>query len=83
MLVVIALLGRSTWGAYEKNQISATARRAAEADLAELEARKQAMEQSIKAFQSEGGIEKAIRQKFQVVKPGEEMIVVVPEKPPK
>ncbi len=52
---------------------------ALEKQLKELTERKKELEASIKSLETDAGIEKEIRSKFQVQKPGEKTVVIVEE----
>jgi cell division protein FtsB len=77
MVVLTVLLGRSTWGIYQKHKISSEKRGEALEQLEELQERKEGLERELERLNTERGLEEEIRTKFQVSKPGEETIVLV------
>ena len=79
LVILVGILGHAAFSAYQKRNISASARQSVANEVSDLEARQASMQESITRLRSPDGIDTEIREKFQVVKPGEEMIVVVPE----
>ncbi len=77
--VLVLLFLRSTWSVYEKKQESEKLRNITEANVIELSTRNQDLETKIDRFQTEIGVEEEIRSKFNVAKPGENIVVVVPQ----
>lgn len=77
LLVIIFFLGRAAFGAYQKYNLARVALSAALAKVAELEARKEFIGSEIERFKNERGIEGELRRKFDVAKPGEEVIVII------
>ena len=75
-LIMALVLGRAAYGAYHKRVISASARVSLERELSDLEIRQDSIKKDISRLESPDGIDNELRAKFQVVKPGEEMIVV-------
>ena len=77
-LFIIALLfAKATWSVYQKKLESERNEKKAAAELADLEKRQQGLSVDINRLQTKTGVEKEIRDKFSVVKPGENMIVIV------
>lgn len=60
-----------------KNRETAIAKEAARNELQSLEERQKKLEQDIKGLSTDKGIEKNIRQQFQVAKDGEGVVVIV------
>lgn len=54
-------------------------RRIAEAELAELAARRESLAADIERLETDDGLEEAIREKFRVVKEGEGIVVIIDE----
>ena len=78
-LIILILLARATWSAYAKYSFSDDKRKEAERSLDTLLARKSALTADIINLRTPRGIERAIRSKFEVVLPGEEVFVIVDE----
>ncbi len=77
LLIIIILLIKGTWGVYLKEQESRGNAAMVKVELVNLEERKALLEIETKKLKSQEGIEEAIRKKFQVSKPGENVLVVV------
>jgi cell division protein FtsB len=75
--VLIAALSPSLWNVYRKARGSNDNLKMAEAELAKLQNRQAALLKSIGELKTSRGIEAEVREKFSVVKLGEEVIVVV------
>jgi len=79
MLIPVGFVGFAAHNAYEA-QVAATERRAELSDdLAALLVRTQALEEDIEALSDEHGIERALRQRYEVAREGEEVIVLIEE----
>lgn len=85
-LVILAILllvvVRGVWGVYNDAKITEENEFIAQQELQELEERKQRIGAEIEELNSASGVEKEIRNKFSVVKEGEEMIMILDEKNP-
>jgi cell division protein FtsB len=77
LLLIIAWLLKSVWGVYEKQQYTKGNLEKTNADLAELKGREQMLSSEIEWLKTESGTEAEIRDKYGLVKPGEEVIVIV------
>lgn len=81
-LLVLAFLlytvGSATWRVYVKGQDARIAHMNAEQSLRELEMRKADVEGRLEKLGTEDGFEAEVRNRYQLAKPGEEVIVVVP-----
>ncbi len=77
LVVLVALLGRGVWGIYSKQLIAVENRFEAERELAALAAREQFLESEVNKLTTENGIALEIREKYNVRKPGEEVVVIV------
>lgn len=83
VLVLIALwLISLIWGLAGKAQIAIREARAARTQYAALEERRNTLQTNIAALDTPRGKDAAIRTAFDVAKPGEEVIVVVPPEAP-
>ncbi|HBM45587.1 MAG: hypothetical protein UT05_C0005G0017 [Parcubacteria group bacterium GW2011_GWF2_38_76] len=77
LLVATILLLKSVWGVYKKDSMARINMKEAEITLANLEKKKVGLEKEIAKLNTERGIEEELRRRFQVVKPGEQVLVVV------
>ncbi|MFA7252879.1 MAG: septum formation initiator family protein [Candidatus Paceibacterota bacterium] len=75
--LIIILLINSVWGVYKKRAISKENLDKAQASLDNLQAREETLSNEIERLKSTAGVEEEIREKFGLVKPGEEVIIVV------
>ena len=80
MVVLVAMLIPGVYGIYLKVNESKKDRVTAERELADLEKRKQMLEEKVERSKTDRGLEEQIREKFNVAKEGESVIVLV-EKP--
>lgn len=82
-LVLLVLAGLCTWLAisvYERYSIEremAERRLAAEADVAAMQARKEALAERVQYLSHERGIEAEMRRNFDIAKPGEEVVIIL------
>ena len=81
LLIVLVLiwLAHAVLGISQKRSIALQGREAAESELNVLRNRKQVLEDDIARLSSPDGKEVEIRSKFQVAKPGEEVIIIIDE----
>ena len=79
LLIIMILLMRGVYTLYERNRESALMRNDAEIRLKELNDRKQMVSGEIVKLNNSEGVEEEIREKFNVVKPGEKVVIIVPE----
>ena len=77
LFILAILFAKATWNVYQKKLESKRNEEKAAAELADLEKRQQALSTDINRLQTKTGVEKEIRDKYSVVKPGEKMIVIV------
>lgn len=77
LLVVIFLLTRGVIGVYEKEKSTKIDLQHLESQKADLENRYDAISKQANTLQTEAGLETAIREKFDVAKKGEGVIVIV------
>ena len=80
-LILLCLLAvvflRATWNVYEKEKMSRGYVSQAQAQLDKLSAQKENLSASVAALGTNQGVEAEIRRKFQVVKNGEQIAVIV------
>jgi cell division protein FtsB len=79
LLFLAGAMGRSVWGVYGKSREAYGHRGTAQRQLDELQARAAFLETELAQLETDEGVEALIREKFPVVKPGEEVIVVTDE----
>jgi cell division protein FtsB len=77
LAIVLIMLSLATWSVYQRERIAESEARAAAAEHAELAARKAALEANLNALEAPRGVEAAIRERYPVVRPGEEVITLV------
>lgn len=77
LLIIAIFLLFSNIKVYKKSKEAIFLSSIVEQELAELEKRKLELESNIAVLQTESGIEEEIRKKFNVQKPGEEVLVIV------
>jgi len=77
LLALIGLMTQATWHVYQKEEESKQNKIEAEKQLADLEARQSVLNNTINDLQTPEGQDQAIRDKFQVAKPGEQVVVIV------
>ena len=77
LLVVVLLLGNGVWNIYERQRQSKALRNEAEMRLEKALKQKSSLEKETGKLESEEGIEEEIRTKFNVVKPGEHVVMIV------
>ncbi len=77
-LSILALvIANGVWKIYQREKQSESMRFEAEARLTSLKNQKDSLTKEMNKLSSEGGVEEEIRQKFNVVKPGEHVVVIV------
>ena len=78
ILTVILLMAlRNVWDVYKKNDMARINKEEAETRLSELETKKNNLEFEISRLGSDRGVEEELRERFQVTKPGEQVLVIV------
>jgi len=80
LAVVVIFLSRAAYGAYQKYALARATLKSAETKLAEIESRQETIRTEINELKTTRGIESELRTKFQVAKPGEEVIIIVEPK---
>ncbi|MFC1733185.1 septum formation initiator family protein [candidate division KSB1 bacterium] len=77
LVVVSVFLTHGVWGVYQQEHITRINKNQRLTHLEELEIREKALQKEINRLSTERGIEEEIRQKFEVAKEGERVIVIV------
>lgn len=78
LFVVVCLLAWAVWGIAQKEEIARSAMNERKAELAQLEARRDAFAANLDELSTMRGQEATLRQNHGVAKAGEEVIIVVP-----
>lgn len=81
LLVILIILSVSTVKVYLKSRKASLKNDQTIAQIEELEKKKKELEDRIAKLQTEGGLEEEIREKFNVQKPGEEVLNIVDKSP--
>ena len=79
LLIPIGFVGYAAHNAYEAQQAATERRAELSQDLGALVERTTALEDDIEALSDEHGIERALRQRYELAKEGEEVIVLIEE----
>jgi cell division protein FtsB len=77
LIIIIALLLNAVWGVYQKQSLAKDNLNKTAAVFEGLQAREKMLSSEIESLKTEVGVEAEIREKYGLVKPGEEVIVVV------
>lgn len=77
LLIVILFIGKGVYDIYGRERQSAKLRAEAEGKMRELEAQKANLTREVEKLGSEAGVEEKIRSKFNVAKPGENVVLIV------
>ena len=77
LIILVIFAGQTVFNVYRRYQDSRASLALAEKELAVIENKKAVLEESTAELKTEQGIEEAIRQKYQVTKNGERLIVIV------
>ncbi len=80
LMLFVAMIIPGVYGIYTKVSESSNDRKSAERELADLQAREKMLSEKLERGNSERGQEEQIREKFNVAKEGESVIILV-EKP--
>ncbi len=81
-MVLIVFVARGVLGAYADAKLTKENKNIAEQQLQELQERESDIVAEISDLKTEEGQEKEIRDKFRVAREGEQMIMIIDEKPP-
>jgi cell division protein FtsB len=79
LLVLIILIAKGVFTLYLRNSESVTARENAEMKVKDLRDRKQLLSSEIEKLNQDDGVDQEIREKFNVIKPGENVVLIVPD----
>ncbi len=77
LAIIFVILIRSLWGVYKKERLSTNNLLREQIELAKLSSREQNLASSLDDLKTELGIENEIRNKFRVVKEGEQVAVII------
>ena len=77
LLVIVAFLLKGIWGAYEKQRLTKENLNKVSIDFNKLKERESGLSSEIEWLGTKNGMEQEIREKYGLVKPGEEVIVIV------
>jgi hypothetical protein len=77
LLLVVAYLAVLVNGVYQRTREVVLKNRELERDIRDLEEKKERLEGDLLAFQSPKGVERELRDKFQIKKPGEQYVIVM------
>ena len=77
LIILIFLLLKMVWSVYEKQALTKDNLAKTAASFEGLQAREKMLSSSIDKLKTDSGIEQEIREKYGLVKPGEEVIVIV------
>ncbi len=81
LLFVVVFLAKGVWDVYSKEREASRLVRERQAELKDIEARQTALVAELKKLSTARGIEEELRQKYEVAREGEKVIVLVD--PPK
>lgn len=79
LCIVIVLIFRGVFGVYEKHEKSKEILKRAQYDLALLQEREQSITRSMESLNTEYGKERELRDRFGVIKEGENIVIIVDE----
>lgn len=83
LLILLALAVRGVWGVYKKSVESRELKIEAQAQLDELRTREQQLRTDIANLKSERGVEAELRERYDLAREGESVVVIVdPPAPP-
>ncbi len=77
ILALVVLTGRGAWNIYQKARETGVNKRDVEARVRQLEERGSFLSREIDRLSTEVGVEREIRQRFNVKKSGEEVVIIV------
>ncbi len=79
LLFILVFTAKGVFNIYLRNRESVLARNETAMRLKDLEGRKELLNLEISRLNENDGIEREIREKFNVVKPGENVAIIVPD----
>jgi len=77
LLIIVILLGKSVWGVWQNEKVSNNNKELSENAYNKLENKNNFLLSEIETLETEKGIETEIREKFRVVKEGEQLAVII------
>lgn len=77
LLLIVLLVGKGVWGVYKSEKVSLFNKRFSEKEYEELKKRSDLVSEEIKVLKTDKGVEAEIRDKFRVVKEGEQLAIVI------
>ncbi len=80
LFLLLILVARGVWRVFSEVRMTDENKKIAQQELNELENRKERIEKELEEFNSDSGVEKEIRNKFSVVKEGEQMVMILDDK---
>jgi cell division protein FtsB len=80
LLIILVILIKAVFGIYQKEKLTRDNLDKAEAEYLELEDRDAFLQKEIDSLNTQGGMEKAVRERFGVAKEGEKVIILLDEK---
>ncbi len=80
ILVVLFLFFKATWDFYQKTVESNKRKERVETELLDLQKRKENLQKKINSLNSPVGVEQELRERFDLVKEGEQTILIGDEK---
>ncbi len=79
LIVLVVISARATYGMYKKSEDTGERRTQLEAAVAKLESREDSLKKEVELIQTPRGLDKEIRKRYAVKKPGEGVIVIINE----
>ena len=77
LLLVILLVGKGVWGVYQSEKISRQNKQFSEKRYNGLQDKSDLISSEIEVLETEKGVEAEIRDKFRVVKEGEQLAIII------
>lgn len=77
LLLILAVAMRGVWGVYKKSQESRELKIEAEATLSDLQTREKELRADIANLKSDRGVEAELRERYDLAKEGERVVVIV------
>jgi len=81
LLILIAIAVRGAWGVYKKSQESRVLKVEAEATLQDLQTREKELRSEIANLKSDRGVEAELRERYDLAKDGERVVIIVDPPP--
>lgn len=79
LAAIVIFLAFSNWNIFQKLKTSIDFRQTAEVNLKDQTDMENQLQAKVSELQTENGLEKEIRERYPVAKPGEEVIMIVPD----